>query len=65
MLPVAGRVGPVYLIAMAVAGAFLLYHVANLAKSTSKFLASRVVHASVIYLPLILGIMIAWKHVVG
>src|SRR6202521_1826122 len=61
MLPVAGRGGPVYLTAMALAGAFLLYHVAKLARSTSKGLASRVVHASVIYLPVILGIMIASK----
>src|SRR6202521_3686386 len=61
MLPVAGRGGPVYLTAMALAGAFLLYHVAKLARSTSKVLASRVVHASVIYLPVILGIMIASK----
>ena len=65
MLPVVGRGGPVYLTAMALAGAFLLYHVAKLAKSTSKVLASRVVHASVMYLPAILGIMIAWKCVVG
>ena len=65
MLPVDGRRGPVYLAAMALAGAFLLYHATKLANSTSKFLASRVVHASVIYLPLILGIMIAWKCVVG
>ena len=65
MLPVDGRRGPVYLAAMALAGAFLLCHSTKLANSTSKFLASRVVHASVIYLPLILGIMIAWKCVVG
>jgi heme o synthase len=65
MLPVVGRGGPVYLTAMALAGAFLLYHVARLARSSSKFLARRVVFASVIYLPLILGIMIAWKRVLG
>src|SRR5256712_3588273 len=53
------RRGPVYLAAMALAGAFLLYNATKLASSTSKFLANRVVHASVIYLPLILGIMIA------
>src|ERR1700676_3759020 len=57
MLPVAGRGGPVYLTAMALAGAFLLYHVVKLARSPSKVLASRVVYASVIYLPVILGIM--------
>ena len=63
MLPVAGHGGPVYLAAMALAGAFLLYHVAKLANSTSKFQASRVVFASVIYLPLILGIIVAWKRI--
>jgi len=61
MLPVAGRGGPVYLTTMALAGAFLLYHVANLARSTSKALASRVVHASVIYLPAVLVMMIVSK----
>jgi len=67
MLPVIVRGGPVYLTAMALAGAFLLYHVAKLAtsRSISKLVARRVVFASVIYLPLILGIMIVWKHVLG
>jgi heme o synthase len=65
MLPVVGRGGPVYLTAMALAGAFLLYHVVKLARSTSKLLARRVVFASVIYLPLILGILIVCKHVLG
>jgi len=46
---------------MALAGAFLLYHAARLARSNSKVLARRVVHASVIYLPVVLGMMIAWK----
>ena len=61
MLPMAGRGGAVYLLCMSVAGAFFLYHAANLAKSTSKILAGRVVHASVIYLPVVLTIMMAWK----
>lgn len=61
MLPGSARGGPVYLTAMTLAGAFLLYHVAKLARSTSRVLASRVVHASVIYLPVVLGVMIAWK----
>jgi len=61
MVPGTGRGGPVYLTVMALAGAFLLYHAAKLARSTSKVLASRVVHASVIYLPVVLGMMIAWK----
>src|SRR5216684_8057962 len=54
MLPVAGRRGPWYLTAMAVAGTFLLYHVIRLTKSTSTILASRVLHASVLYLPVVL-----------
>jgi protoheme IX farnesyltransferase len=65
MLSVVGCGGPIYLTAMALAGAFLLYPVAKLARSPSKLLARRVVFASVIYLPLILGIMIAWKRVLG
>jgi len=61
MLPATGHGGPAYLTAMALAGAFLLYHVARLAGFSSTVLARRVVHASVIYLPVVLGIMIAWK----
>ena len=61
MLPGTGRGGPLYLTAMTLAGAFLFYYVAKLARSTSKVVASRLVHASVIYLPVVLGIMIAWK----
>jgi protoheme IX farnesyltransferase len=65
MFPLVGRGGPVYVTAMGLAGAFLFYPVAKLARSTSKLLPRRVVLASVIYLPLILGIMIAWKRVLG
>ena len=61
MLPLAGRSGATYSLIMFAAGAFFLYHTANLAKSGSKVLASRVVHASVIYLPVVLGTMMAWK----
>jgi heme o synthase len=61
MLQGTGRGGPLYLTAMTLAGAFLLHYVAKLARSTSKVVASRLVHASVIYLPVVLGIMIAWK----
>jgi protoheme IX farnesyltransferase len=53
--------GAPYLAAMLLAGAFLLYHVVRLTKSASRTLASRVVHASVIYLPLVL-LIIAWKR---
>lgn len=55
------RAGLPYLVAMLLAGAFLLYPVAQLTKSATTTLASRVVHASVIYLPLVLAI-IAWKR---
>ena len=61
MLPLAGRGGPIYLLAVSLAGSYLLYHVTNLLKSTSKALARRVVHASVLYLPVVLGMMMAWK----
>jgi hypothetical protein len=46
---------------MFTAGTFLVYHTAKLAKSGSRVSASRVVHASVIYLPVVLGTMMAWK----
>jgi len=62
VLPLSGRGGLVYVIAMSVAGSFLLFHVLKLTKSTSAVLASRVVHASVIYLPVVLGMLIAWKR---
>jgi protoheme IX farnesyltransferase len=57
-----GSSGLLYRIAMAAAGAVMLYPVGKLMKSSSRVLASRVVHASVIYLPVILGVMIAWKR---
>ena len=61
MLPLVDHRGPIYLSGMFLAGVFLLYHVTKLARSTSKVLASRVVHASVIYLPLVLGMIVARK----
>jgi protoheme IX farnesyltransferase len=61
ILPAASRGGPVYFSVAALAGAFLFYHVIKLTKSPSKVLASRVVHASVLYLPVVLGLLIAYK----
>ena len=61
MLPLAGRGGPIYLIGVSLAGLYLLYHVMNLMKSTSRILARRVVHASVLYLPVVLGMMMFFK----
>jgi heme O synthase-like polyprenyltransferase len=46
---------------MAIAGAFFIYPAIKLAASSSRAQASRVVHASVIYLPVVLGVMMAWK----
>jgi protoheme IX farnesyltransferase len=61
MLPLAGRGGLTYSLVMAAAGIFLLYHVAKLTQSASKALASRVVHASVLYLPAVLLAVATFK----
>jgi heme o synthase len=61
MLPQSGRSSAIYSLIMFSAGVFFLYHTAKLANSGSRVLASRVVHASVIYLPVVLGAMMAWK----
>jgi len=61
LLPGAGASGFGYRIAMAIAGVLMLYPVGKLLKSASTVCASRVVHASVIYLPIVLALMIAWK----
>jgi protoheme IX farnesyltransferase len=61
MLPLMGRATAPYAIGMGMAGIFLLYHAANLTRSGSKILASRLVHASVIYLPVVLAIMMVGK----
>jgi heme o synthase len=62
MLPVVSHVTPVYLVSMLVAGAYFLYYVMKLMQSTSRTFASKVVHASVLYLPLVLAMMIAYKR---
>jgi len=61
MLPLVDHGGPIYLSGMLLAGFFLLYHVTKLARSNSIVLASRVLHASVIYLPIVLGMIVARK----
>jgi protoheme IX farnesyltransferase len=65
MLPLIDHGGPVYLSGMFLAGVFLLYHVMKLARSNSRsnsiVLASRVLHASVIYLPIVLGMIVVRK----
>jgi heme O synthase-like polyprenyltransferase len=62
MLPTVAHGGAFYVVAMLLAGAFLLYHSLKLAKASSKAMAGRLLHASVIYLPVVLGIMVAWKR---
>jgi heme o synthase len=62
MLPLVDRSVPVYLVGMFLAGAFLLYHSSKLATSASAVLARRLVHASVLYLPVVLVIMVALKR---
>jgi protoheme IX farnesyltransferase len=62
MLPIFGRGGPVYLLTMALAGVYLLYYVGKLMQSTSRVAASRVVHASVLYLPVVLAMMAVYKR---
>jgi protoheme IX farnesyltransferase len=61
MLSLVGRAGPLAWSGMSLAGAFLLYHVVKLAASSSTVKASRLLHASVLYLPVVLVIMVATK----
>lgn len=61
LLPLAGHAGWWYAAGMGLAGAFLLYHVGKLAASSSKVLAGRLLHASVLYLPVVLVILVAAK----
>jgi heme o synthase len=62
IMPDLGRSGAVYLVSMLLAGGFLLYHSLELANSGgSRVLASRLLHASVIYLPVVLTIMALGK----
>jgi heme o synthase len=60
LLPIAGN-GLIYLSIVSLAGLYFLWHVARLTKSGSPFLARRVVHASVLYLPLVLAMMMVSK----
>jgi protoheme IX farnesyltransferase len=62
MLPLVDRGVPVYLVGMFLAGAFLLYHSSKLAAEPSAILARRLVHASVLYLPVVLVIMVVLKR---
>jgi protoheme IX farnesyltransferase len=61
MLPLMNRAGWMYGVGMGLAGAFLLYHSSKLVTSTAKGLPGRLLHASVLYLPVVLVIMVVAK----
>lgn len=61
MLPLMDHASWMYGAGMGVAGAFLLYHSGKLATSSAKGLPGRLLHASVLYLPVVLVIMVAAK----
>ena len=61
MMPLAVHAGVIYLTSVALAGTYLLYHVTKLMNSTSTVMARRVVLASVLYLPIVLGMMMVSK----
>jgi len=60
--PGAGRGYLFYSFAMLAVGSFFLYYTVKLAISNAKAVPGKVVHASVIYLPVVLCILIFWKH---
>jgi protoheme IX farnesyltransferase len=55
------RVSVVYFLTMTAAGAYLLYHVLELMKSPGTVRAGRVLHASVLYLPIVLATMMVYR----
>jgi heme o synthase len=61
MLPLVNRAGLYPWAAMGLAAAFLLYYVVKLAASSTTVRASRLLHASVLYLPVVLVIMVVSK----
>jgi len=61
MLPLVYHASLLYGAGMGVAGAFLLYHAGKLVFGNSKIMAGRLLHASVLYLPVVLVIMVAAK----
>src|SRR5262249_2632026 len=61
LLPAASRPSTTYGIPLLIAGGFLLYYVLRLAAAGSKLEASRVLHASVAYLPSVLAVMALGK----
>ncbi|MGD0987472.1 MAG: UbiA family prenyltransferase [Candidatus Sulfotelmatobacter sp.] len=62
MLVPGGSGSALYVGGALLAGSFFLYYVVRLARSSSRVLASRVLHAFVLYLPIILGWIVAMKR---
>jgi heme o synthase len=58
LIPGISHISLTYCGSMLLAGSFLLYYSLKLARSASRMAASRLLHASVIYLPLVLAIMV-------
>jgi protoheme IX farnesyltransferase len=61
LLPLSGA-GASYFIGMLLPGLFLLYYVVKLMSSTSKTGPSRLLHASVLYLPIVLAVMMVYRR---
>jgi heme O synthase-like polyprenyltransferase len=57
-----GHSSILYLVGMAVSGAFFLYYGVKLVQSSSRASASHLLHASVIYLPVVLAVMMVCKR---
>jgi protoheme IX farnesyltransferase len=53
--------GGLFFASMAAAGAFLLYYCLKLAKSNTRSSASHLLHASVLYLPVVLAVLMVFK----
>jgi len=59
LIPVSGGDSYIQPVAMCVMGTFFLHHIVKLTKAASARAAARVVHASVVYLPVVLVILVA------
>ncbi|MBV9610679.1 MAG: UbiA family prenyltransferase, partial [Acidobacteria bacterium] len=61
LMPALGHAGGLYIAAMAASGAFLMYYAFKVVSTRSAAGPSRLVHATVIYLPVVLAILAASK----
>jgi protoheme IX farnesyltransferase len=62
LAPALGDAGLLYALAMLLSGVFLLYYSVRLAMTASRAVARQLVHASVIYLPIVLGTLVLAKR---